>query len=108
MRSRKKSISVSRFTSELCSRFSIAGASGTCDRIKCGSAMRIFLTGATGYIGSAALEAVLRPGHPGPATVRGPAKAERVALRGVRPVIGELSKPRSYAEAMAASDTFVH
>ena len=72
------------------------------------SAMRIFLTGATGYIGSAVLDALLRAGHKVTALVRDPEKAERVALRGVHPVIGELSKPQSYAEAAAASDALVH
>jgi nucleoside-diphosphate-sugar epimerase len=70
--------------------------------------MRIFLTGATGYIGSAVLDALLRAGHSVTALVRDPEKAERVALRGVQPVIGELAKARSYAEAAAASDVLVH
>ncbi len=47
--------------------------------------MRIFLTGATGYIGSAVLDASLRAGHDVTALVRDPEKAERVSLRGVQP-----------------------
>jgi nucleoside-diphosphate-sugar epimerase len=70
--------------------------------------MRIFLTGATGYIGSAVLEALLRGGHQVTALVRDPEKAERVAVRGVQPVIGELSTPKRYAEAAEACDGIIH
>ena len=65
--------------------------------------MRIFLTGATGYIGSAVLDAMLRAGHDVTALVRDPEKAERVALRGVTPLIGELSKPAPYVGAAEAA-----
>jgi nucleoside-diphosphate-sugar epimerase len=70
--------------------------------------MRIFLTGATGYIGSAVLEAFLRGGHEVTALVRDPEKAERVSLRGVNPVLGDLAKPASYTSAVEASDAIVH
>ena len=70
--------------------------------------MRIFLTGATGYIGSAVLDALLRGGHEVTALVRDPEKAERVSRRGVQPVIGELSKPASYAAAAEGADAIVH
>ena len=70
--------------------------------------MRIFLTGATGYVGSAVLDALLRAGHSVTALVRSPETAERLSLRGVQPVIGELSTPRSYASAAEASDGVVH
>ncbi len=58
--------------------------------------MRVFLTGATGYIGSAVLDAALRAGHQVTAVVRDPEKAERVAARGAKPVVGELGRPGSY------------
>ncbi len=70
--------------------------------------MRIFLTGATGYIGTAVLDATLRAGHAVTALVRDPEKAERVARRGVTPVIGELSKPAPYEAAAEAADAIVH
>jgi nucleoside-diphosphate-sugar epimerase len=72
------------------------------------SAMRIFLTGATGYIGSAVLEAALRGGHHVTALVRHPEKAERVSLRGVTPIVGELARSESYAAAAEQSDVIVH
>ena len=70
--------------------------------------MRIFLTGATGYIGSAVMDALLRSGHEVTALVRDPEKAERVSRRGVHPIIGELSRPASYAAAAENADSIVH
>jgi nucleoside-diphosphate-sugar epimerase len=70
--------------------------------------MRIFLTGATGYIGSAVQDALLRAGHDVTALVRDPEKAERVSLRGVRPIVGDLSKPTSYAVPAENADAIVH
>ena len=70
--------------------------------------MRIFLTGATGYVGSAVLDALLRAGHEVTALVRDPEKAERVALRSVHPVIGDLAKPASYLTAAQTADAFIH
>ncbi len=43
--------------------------------------MRVFLTGGTGYIGSAVLDGVLRAGHKVTAIVRDPGKAAHVAWR---------------------------
>jgi nucleoside-diphosphate-sugar epimerase len=70
--------------------------------------MRIFLTGATGYIGSAVLDAFQRAGHEVTALVRDPEKAERVTRRNVQAVVGELSKPSSYAAAAEWADAVVH
>jgi len=70
--------------------------------------MRIFLTGATGYVGSAVTDALLRSGHDVTALVRDPEKAERVTRRGVHAIVGELSRPASYAAAAEAADSIVH
>lgn len=70
--------------------------------------MRIFLTGATGYIGSAVLEALLRGGHEVTGLVRDPEKAARVSRRGAHGIVGDLTKPASYAAAADASDAIVH
>ena len=43
--------------------------------------MRIFLTGATGYVGSAVLDALVRGGHEVTALVRDNEKAARVTAR---------------------------
>jgi nucleoside-diphosphate-sugar epimerase len=70
--------------------------------------MRIFLTGSTGYIGSAVLDALLRGGHDVTALVRNKEKARRVAKRGAHPVIGDLADPESYRAAADAQDGYVH
>jgi nucleoside-diphosphate-sugar epimerase len=70
--------------------------------------MRIFLTGATGYIGGAVLDALVRAGHQVTALVRDNAKAARVADRGAHAVIGNLSDPESYRLAAEAQDGYVH
>jgi len=70
--------------------------------------MHIFLTGATGYIGSAVLEASLRAGHHVTALVRDPEKAEQVSQRGGRSIVGELSKPAAYLPAAEESDVIIH
>jgi nucleoside-diphosphate-sugar epimerase len=70
--------------------------------------MRVFLTGATGYIGSAVLDALLRGGHRVVALVRDPEKAARITARGAVPVIGEIGTPSSYAAALKGSDAVIH
>jgi len=70
--------------------------------------MRIFLTGATGYIGSAVLDALVRAGHDVTALVRDNEKARRVAARGAHPVVGNLAEPDSYRASAEAQDGYVH
>jgi nucleoside-diphosphate-sugar epimerase len=70
--------------------------------------MRIFLTGATGYVGSAVLDALIRGGHDVTTLVRDNAKAAYVGSRGARPVIGNLADPRSFRAAADAQDGYVH
>ncbi|HEV3141996.1 MAG TPA: NAD(P)H-binding protein, partial [Vicinamibacterales bacterium] len=70
--------------------------------------MRIFLTGATGYIGNAVLDALVRAGHDVTALVRTNEKARRVSKRGAYPVIGNLSEPDSYRPAAEAQDGYIH
>jgi nucleoside-diphosphate-sugar epimerase len=70
--------------------------------------MRVFLTGATGYVGSAVLDALLRGGHAVTALVRDPEKAERMTLRGVQPVVGDLADAKSFSAAAEGCDSIVH
>ena len=70
--------------------------------------MRIFLTGATGYVGSAVLDALRRGGHTVTALVRDPEKAERMRLIGVQPIVGDLSMPKYYIAAAEACDSIIH
>jgi nucleoside-diphosphate-sugar epimerase len=70
--------------------------------------MRIFLTGATGYIGGTVLDALVRGGHVVTALVRDNEKAARVASRGGQPIIGNLGDPESYRAGVDAQDGYVH
>ena len=70
--------------------------------------MRIFLTGGTGYIGAAVLDALVRAGHHVDALVRNTHKAARVEERGAHPVRGDLASPDTYTSSAAAADVIVH
>src|SRR2546429_5396205 len=70
--------------------------------------MRIFLTGATGYIGGAVLDALVKAGHEVTALVRDNEKARRVGKRGGHPIIGNLAEPESYKTAADAQDGYIH
>ncbi|HEY6214497.1 MAG TPA: NAD-dependent epimerase/dehydratase family protein [Vicinamibacterales bacterium] len=70
--------------------------------------MRIFLTGATGYIGGAVLDALVRAGHGVTALVRSNEKARSVSARGAYPVIGNLADAESYRAAAEAQDGYIH
>jgi len=70
--------------------------------------MRIFLTGATGYIGAAVLDALVRGGHDVTALVRDNEKARRVAKRGAHPVVGNLAEPDSFRASADGQDGYVH
>lgn len=70
--------------------------------------MRIFLTGATGYIGAAVTDALLRGGHEITALVRTPGKAEAMAHGSIRTIVGDLSRPERYAAAAEECDAIVH
>ena len=70
--------------------------------------MQVFLTGATGYIGSAVLDAMIKGGHRVTALARDPEKAERLLAKGATPIIGELGLPKTYVAAVKAADAVVH
>jgi nucleoside-diphosphate-sugar epimerase len=70
--------------------------------------MRIFLTGANGYIGGAAAAALIAAGHHVRGLVRDKAKADRVAAQGVAPVIGSLDDGALLREEARAADAVVN
>ena len=70
--------------------------------------MRIFLTGATGYIGGAVLDALVRGGHDVTALVRDNQKAARTTARGGHPIIGNLADPESFRAAADGQDGYIH
>jgi nucleoside-diphosphate-sugar epimerase len=70
--------------------------------------MRVFLTGATGYLGAAALASLVRHGHQVTALVRHPGKAEQLMAAGVSTVVGDLARPESYVTAASECDAILH
>ena len=69
--------------------------------------MRIFLTGANGYIGGAAA-ALIAAGHQVRGLVRDRAKADAVAAHGVEPVVGSLEDAPLLREEARAADAVVN
>jgi nucleoside-diphosphate-sugar epimerase len=70
--------------------------------------MHIFLTGATGYIGSAVLDALIKGGHTVTAMARDKEKAERLAAKGATPLVAELGLPKRYLPAVRAADAVAY
>lgn len=70
--------------------------------------MQVFLTGATGYIGSAVLDAVLKGGHAVTALVRDGEKAEVVRARGVTPIVGSVGVPARWAAHAKEAEAVIH
>jgi nucleoside-diphosphate-sugar epimerase len=70
--------------------------------------MRVFVTGATGYVGGAVAERLMQAGHDVAALARSDAAAERVYGAGMQPVRGGLADVQVLADACAAADAVVH
>jgi nucleoside-diphosphate-sugar epimerase len=70
--------------------------------------MRVFLTGASGYVGTAVLDAFARAGHHVTGFVRNSEKAAEVAARGAAPLIGDLHEPASYRQQAEEHDVVIH
>ena len=69
---------------------------------------RVFLTGGTGYIGSAVLDSLVRGGHQVTAIARDPEKVARLQSRGATGVLAELGTPTRYMDAAVESDVVIH
>ena len=70
--------------------------------------MNLFLTGATGFLGSAIAAALVRAQHNVTALVRSSTGAARVSSYGIHPHHGDLRDPGSYREAALSADAIVH
>jgi uncharacterized protein YbjT (DUF2867 family) len=70
--------------------------------------MRIFLTGATGFLGSGIAATLIRARHDVTALVRSSTSAARVLSYGIEPHRGDLRDPESYRDAARAADAIVH
>lgn len=70
--------------------------------------MRVLLTGATGYVGSAAAEALRAAGHEVLGLARSDAAAAKLEAAGFAPRRGDLARPETLAGAVAEADATVH
>jgi nucleoside-diphosphate-sugar epimerase len=70
--------------------------------------MRVFLTGGTGYIGSAVLDALFRAGHQVVAIARDPEKVERLTARGATGILAEVATPKKYLTEVQSCDAVIH
>jgi nucleoside-diphosphate-sugar epimerase len=70
--------------------------------------MHVFLTGATGYLGSHAAARLLAAGHTVTGLARNDAAAEKLRQSGVTPLHGDLRQPDVLADAARRADAVVH
>lgn len=70
--------------------------------------MRVFMTGASGYIGSAVARELVRAGHEVTGLHHAAETAEIVRAAGATPIRGNLADPATYAEAAADHEVVIH
>ncbi len=70
--------------------------------------MKVFLTGATGYIGSAVAEALLAAGHIVAGLARSPEAEQKLRDSGITPASGDLKSPESLVRQMSVVDGVIH
>lgn len=69
---------------------------------------RIFITGATGYIGSAVAARLVRDGHEIHGLARSEERARAIEALGVTPVLGDLADPEEWIGVLQNCDVVVH
>ncbi len=70
--------------------------------------MRVFVTGATGYIGSAVASAFSRAGHHVVGLTRAEERARALGARGVEPIVGSMDAPDVWLAAARSCSLVVH
>jgi nucleoside-diphosphate-sugar epimerase len=70
--------------------------------------MKVFITGAAGYVGHAVARAFRRAGHDVHGLVRSAARRSDLARGEIHVLVGDLTRPESYREAAEEADVLVH
>ncbi|GAA4458014.1 SDR family oxidoreductase [Rurimicrobium arvi] len=70
--------------------------------------MKVFVTGASGFVGSAVVQELLHAGHSVTGMVRRPEAMAALEQIGAAAVIGNLDDPESIVSAVADSDVVIH
>ncbi|MDA1101853.1 MAG: NAD(P)H-binding protein, partial [Proteobacteria bacterium] len=70
--------------------------------------MKVFVTGATGYIGGSVAAKLIADGHQVSALVRSEARAAQARDKGINPVIGSLDDTNTLQTAVRASDAVIN
>jgi nucleoside-diphosphate-sugar epimerase len=69
--------------------------------------MRVFVGGASGYIGSAVARSLKGRGHQVVGSARGAAAAEKLTAAGIEPIQADLSDPASFGRAARSADAII-
>ena len=70
--------------------------------------MRVFLLGATGSIGSAVLQELIRRGHVVAALARSDASAAKIVAAGAQAIRGDIASPETWVAALPPLDAAIH
>lgn len=70
--------------------------------------MKVFITGASGYVGHALARAFRRAGHDVHGLVRSVAKGRDLARREIHVLVGDVTRPETYREVAEQADVLVH
>jgi len=73
-----------------------------------GARLRVFVTGATGYVGSAIVREFVRAGYEVTGMTRWAERADDLEALGARAVVGDLRDPLSYRDVAARYDVLIH
>ncbi len=70
--------------------------------------MKVFLTGGTGYIGSAILEVFMKNGEQVTVLTRSREKEKNLKQRGAEPHFGDLKNPEAFSQVASEHDVIIH